>query len=247
MNYEITDNTLGKIIIVPHKRAKNVIARQKNEYIQLTVPYGITRNRILSTIEKLKPRLLNLPKTETPKNTLITENDTIHTHTFSVHIARHTITEKIGISLKNEKLHISFPQNSDISTPENQNIIRQAVISALRKEAKRVLSEKTAHFAKKFGLSYNAIKIMSSKTRWGSCSGKKNINYSLFLLLLPEKFINYVVLHELAHTVEMNHSERFWVLLDRFTDKRAKELAKELRGYRTEWSGFSFYGNSAIV
>ena len=238
MRYELTDIELGKIIVVPHQRAKNIIARRKNEHIQLTVPYGITRNRILSTIEKLKPRLLNLPKTKTPQNTLITENDIIHTHTFSVHIVRHTITDKIGISLKNEKLHISFPQNSDISTPENQNGIRQAVISVLRKEAKRVLSEKTAYFAKKFGLSYNEIKIMSSKTRWGSCSGKKNINYSLFLLLLPEKFIDYVVLHELAHTVEMNHSERFWALLDGFTDKRARELVKELRRYRGAWSSF---------
>ena len=238
MRYELTDIELGKIIVVPHQRAKNIIARRKNEHIQLTVPYGITRNRILSTIEKLKPRLLNLPKTKTPQNTLITENDIIHTHTFSVHIVRHTITDKIGISLKNEKLHISFPQNSDISTPENQNVIRQAVISVLRKEAKRVLSEKTAYFAKKFGLSYNEIKIMSSKARWGSCSGKKNINYSLFLLLLPEKFIDYVVLHELAHTVEMNHSERFWGLLDRFTNNQAKTLAKELKGYKAEWSGF---------
>ena len=238
MQYELTDIELGKIIIVPHKRAKNFIARRKNEYIQLTVPYGVTRNRILSTIEKLKPRLLNLPKTKSTENTLISENDVIHTHTFTAHIARHTITEKIGISLKNEKLHISFPQNSDISTPENQNAIRQAIISTLRKEARRILPEKTAHFAKKFGLSYNEIKIMSSKTRWGSCSGKKNINYSLFLLLLPEKFIDYVVLHELTHTVEMNHSERFWMLLDGFTNNRAKELARELRGYRAEWSGF---------
>jgi len=235
MQYEITNTELGKIIIVPHKRAKNIIARRKNEHIQLTVPYGITRNRILSTIEKLKPKLLNLQQTEKPKTTVVTESDTIQTFAFSAHINRHSITERIGIALKNEKLHISFPQNSDIASPENQNAIRQAIIWGLRKEAKRILAEKTAHFAKKFNLSYHEIKINSSKTRWGSCSGKKNINYSLFLLLLPEKFIDYVVLHELAHTVEMNHSEKFWRLLDTFTNNQAKVLAKELKAYKAEF------------
>ena len=238
MKYEITDNTLGKILIVSHKRAKNIIARRKNEYIQLTVPYGITQNRILSTIEKLKPKLLNLQPVEKPKTTVITESDTIQTFAFSVHIVRHTISEKIAISLKNSNLHISFPQNSDISTVENQNAIRQAIIWGLRKEAKRILAEKTAHFAKTFNLSYGIIKINSSKSRWGSCSGKKNINYSLFLLLLPEKFIDYVVLHELAHTVEMNHSERFWALLDTFTNNKSKALAKELKVHKSEWHDF---------
>jgi predicted metal-dependent hydrolase len=232
MQYEITDKQLGKILITPHARAKNIIARRKNEHIQLTVPYGITRNRILSTIEKLKPKLLKLQQAETPKTTTITENDIIETHTFSTHIKRHTITDKIAISLKNEKLHISFPQNSDISTPENQNAIRQAIIWGLRKEAKRILAEKTNYFAEKFNLSYGVIKINSGKSRWGSCSGGKNINYSLFLLLLPEKFIDYVVLHELAHTVEMNHSERFWNLLDTLTNNQSKALAKELKAYK---------------
>jgi predicted metal-dependent hydrolase len=241
MNYELTDKELGKILITPNARAKQMIARQKSGYIQLTVPYGVTRDYILSTIKQLKPRLLNLGKTETQKRIAVTETDIIHTHSFSAHIERHTITDKIGISLKNGKLHISFPQNSDISTPGNQNTIRQAVIWGLRTEAKRILSEKTAHFAKKFNLSYNDIKINSSKTRWGSCSARKSINYSLYLLLLPEKFIDYVVLHELAHTAEMNHSEKFWKLLDTFTNNQSKQLSKELRGCKSKWYDFLIF------
>jgi predicted metal-dependent hydrolase len=238
MNYELTDKELGKILITPNARAKRTIARRKNGYIQLTVPYGVTSAYILSTIEELKPRLLNLGKAETPKCIAVTESNIIHTYSFSAHIERHTITDKIGLSLKSGKLHISFPQNSDISTSENQNIIRQAVIWGLRTEAKRVLPEKTAHFAKKLNLSYNDIKINSSKTRWGSCSARKNINYSLYLLLLPEKFIDYVVLHELAHTEEMNHSERFWSLLSSFCGCDAKIFSKELKNYKSEWYDF---------
>jgi predicted metal-dependent hydrolase len=238
MIYELTDEKLGKIIIKPHVRAKRIIARQKNGHIELTVPQSVRRRFILSTIERMKPQLLNLLEAKKNKRTAVNENDIIHTHTFTTHIGRHSISDQIGLSLKNEKLLISFPQNSDISTPESQNAIRKAVAWGLRIEAKRILSEKTAYFAQKFNLLYNGVKITSSKGRWGSCSGRKNINYSLYLLLLPEKFIDYVVLHELAHTVEMNHSEHFWALLDTFTNHQSRVLAKELKAYKSEWGDF---------
>ena len=238
MNYELTHPQLGKIAVTPHKRAKRIIARRKEDGIQLTVPPSIARNQILSTIERLKPRLLELPLPKSQKAIMISESDIIHTHTFTVHIKRHSVTDKIAVSLKNGKLLVSFPQNSDLTSQDSQRLIRQAITCGLRNEAKRILTEKTKHFAEKFNLSFDTIKINSGKTRWGSCSGGKNINYSLFLLLLPEKLIDYVVLHELAHTVEMNHSHKFWALLDAFTNNQAKTLTKELKAYRCEWKDF---------
>ena len=84
------------------------------------------------------------------------------------------------------------------------------------------------------GLPYERVKINSSSGRWGSCSARRNINLSYFLLLLPAHLIDYVLLHELAHTVEMNHGERFWALLNKLTDGKAEALRTELRQYRTE-------------
>jgi predicted metal-dependent hydrolase len=81
------------------------------------------------------------------------------------------------------------------------------------------------------------VKINSSRGRWGSCSAKKTINLSLFLLLLPQHLIDYVLLHELCHIREMNHSVRFWKLLDSFTDEKALQLREELKGYKTEIAG----------
>ena len=78
------------------------------------------------------------------------------------------------------------------------------------------------------------MKINSSRGRWGSCSARKDINLSYYLVLLPFRLIDYVLLHELCHTREMNHSERFWQLLDRFTGGKALALRKELKEYRTE-------------
>lgn len=67
---------------------------------------------------------------------------------------------------------------------------------------------------KTFGFSYNSVRLKYLKSRWGSCSGKRNINLSLRLLLLPDEIRDYVIIHELAHLREMNHSKAFWSLVE---------------------------------
>ena len=87
--------------------------------------------------------------------------------------------------------------------------------------------------AVKYGFSYNAVSLRNSRTRWGSCSNRKNISLSIYLQLLPTHLSDYVLLHELCHTVEMNHSATFWALMDKVTDGRARSLRRELRTYAT--------------
>jgi predicted metal-dependent hydrolase len=226
--YELIDKELGRIVVNHHKRAKRVIARRRGGYIQLTVPDRFNMKNIPSLLQELKPGIMKLGR---PSPACITEEDVISTLTFDAHIVRDPYVEKRRLSLKNGNLHIFVPSLTDISLPENQESIKKAIINVLRLEAKRVLPVKTAFFAEKQGLTYNQVKINSSRSRWGSCSIKKNINFSLFLMLLPERLINYVVLHELAHTIEMNHSERFWQLLERFCDGKARMLRKEVKDY----------------
>jgi len=233
--YELIDKELGRIVVTPHKRAKRVIARRRGGYIQLTVPDRFNMKNIPSLLRELKPGIMKLKQ---PLLAFITEEDVISTLTFDARIVRDPYIEKRSLSLKNGNLHIFVPATSNISLPENQKKIKEAIINVLRMEAKRVFPEKTAFFAEKQGLSYNQIKINSSRSRWGSCSAKKNINFSLFLLLLPERLIDYVVLHELAHTIEMNHSEQFWQLLDRFCDGKARMLRKEVKDYSPD--GYHF-------
>jgi len=104
--------------------------------------------------------------------------------------------------------------------------------TALRRNAKSVLPFQLAQLAQLHGFTYSNVKIRKSKSRWGSCSTKGTISLSFYLLLLPEHLIEYVLLHELCHTVQMNHSPAFWALLNKCTQNRAKELRKELKKYR---------------
>jgi predicted metal-dependent hydrolase len=233
--YELIDKELGRIVVTPHKRAKRIIARRKGEFIRLTVPYRFNMKNIHTVLQELKPGIMKLSQ---PTTATITEEDVISTLTFDVHIAKDPFIGRLSLSLKEGKLQLYLPMASDISQPENQKIIKEAIIHVLRREAKRVLPEKTAFFARKEGLSYHQIRINSSRSRWGSCSAKKNINFSLFLLLLPERLIDYVVLHELAHTIEMNHGDRFWQLLERLCDGKAKMLREEVKNYSSD--GYRF-------
>jgi predicted metal-dependent hydrolase len=99
-------------------------------------------------------------------------------------------------------------------------------------EAQINLFNRLDYFSEKHGFSYNRAGFRCQKTRWGSCSGKNNINLNVNIAFLPEELQDYVLLHELVHTKVKNHSRKFWAELDKYTEGRAKELSKELKKYR---------------
>ncbi len=79
--------------------------------------------------------------------------------------------------------------------------------------AKQHIPKITKHFSQIMGVSYGRITIREQKTRWGSCSDKGNLNFNWKLVLLPAELLEYVVVHELAHRKEMNHSPAFWKIV----------------------------------
>ena len=88
--------------------------------------------------------------------------------------------------------------------------LTQQELKALAKQAAEDLSKRVARFAPLVGVSWGRITIRCQRTRWGSCSGKGNLNFNCLLMLSPEEVRDYVVVHELCHRKQMNHSPRFW-------------------------------------
>ena len=83
-------------------------------------------------------------------------------------------------------------------------------LQALARQARQTVPERVAYFAPLVGVTYGRITIRSQHTLWGSCSGKGNLSFNCLLMLTPPEVLDYVVVHELCHRKEMNHSARFW-------------------------------------
>ena len=81
--------------------------------------------------------------------------------------------------------------------------------------ARKIFPERVTYFAERMGVTYNRITIREQKTRWGSCSSAGNLNFNWKLVLMPPELLDYVVVHELAHRKEMNHSPRFWAVVQK--------------------------------
>jgi predicted metal-dependent hydrolase len=98
-------------------------------------------------------------------------------------------------------------------------------------EARRLLVDRLRELAARHGFQYNKATVKNQRTLWGSCSHRNNINLNVNLLRLPEELRDYVILHELVHTLHKNHSRAFWRELDRFVGD-AKNLQRHLRQFR---------------
>lgn len=107
-----------------------------------------------------------------------------------------------------------------------------AQIEALRRGAKRVLPAMVERLAHEFGFSYGRVTIRATRSKWGCCTSQNNLSLSLYLMTLPTHLQEFVVLHELCHTVHHNHSAAFHALLDKVTGGREKELNRQLKGIR---------------
>ena len=99
-----------------------------------------------------------------------------------------------------------------------------------REQARRILPERVKWYADQFGFQYEGVKITSAKTRWGSCSSKGSLSFSWRLILAPIEQVDYVVVHELVHTIHHNHSRRFWKKLEAVMPDY-KERKKWLRNH----------------
>ena len=109
--------------------------------------------------------------------------------------------------------------------------VQKARTEELRRMAKADLPSRIERLSLATGLKYAKLSIRASRTKWGSCSGQNHISLSLFLMTLPEHLRDYVIVHELCHTVHHNHSPHFHALVDRLVGGKEKALNRELRAF----------------
>lgn len=132
--------------------------------------------------------------------------------TFRLHIvcnpARHTagISVVEGVQYSQEVKDLLV-----VETPlTDSDFIIECLESWYKKNARNIITMRVEHYAKVMRITYGRISIRSQKSRWGSCSSAGNLNFNWHLVMMPSKILDYVVIHELAHRIEMNHSKQFW-------------------------------------
>lgn len=225
----ISDKDFGKIHFVVRRSARNITMRVNEDGLHVTTPPYRSITALLEAIAPFRERLRNVCSEVKPKPFDL--NFSIEAECFRLKLETSPL-KNFTVSMRDETVVIACPAHADFTTDRVQTLVKNAVMRAMRKKAEEYLPPLVQYWSSLFDLPYNKVTISKARSRWGSCSSKRDISLSFYLMLLPAHLMDYVILHELAHTREMNHGPKFWELLNQLTDGKALALRKELRMHR---------------
>lgn len=224
----LSDPDFGRIVLRSRRLARNITMRVKPDGLYVTVPPYSKTDKVLSVLSAYRERLLeDFRKVAVKKIDL---DFSIQAECFRLCLVS---GEQKCFMLREVEgyFQLCCPPHVDFSDEGVQMLIHNAIVRALKKAAEGYLPPLLQMWAERYGLSYKKVRITGAKSRWGSCTATRTISLSCYLMLVPARLMDYVLLHELAHTREMNHGERFWKLLNEMTEGQALRLRAELRKF----------------
>jgi predicted metal-dependent hydrolase len=225
---------IGKVYVTRKASVRNLkIVIKPLKGVQVIIPAFMTMENALRFVEEkipwIKKSQMKLKKLE-HGITVFDEHTVFKTNNHMLILDKHQKpTLKTVISLG--EIRVTFPDYADIRDSRIQKVIRKAVHKAWLIEAKVYLPQRLQLLSNINGLHYSGVTIRDNKTRWGSCSGDNRISLNIHLMRLPQHLCDYIILHELCHTVHKHHQKAFWVFLNQLTVGKARELDKELNHY----------------
>lgn len=226
---------IGEVLFRKSRRAKkiNISVKPFNGVVvsfPFYVSYKVAEEVAYSKIEWIKKSIGKMKNFEGKKH-IYTESSEFSTRAHDL-VIQQKVSGNISVTVRNGTISVKYPSSHNVISDEVQSAIKIGIERALKNEAKEYLPLKVSQFAKKNDFDYNQVFCKNMKSRWGSCSVRNNINLNIHLMQLPEELIDYVVLHELCHTVHKNHSKRFWNKLE-YVLPDSKILDKRLREFST--------------
>lgn len=210
MTATIHDDEFGEITVRRTTRATSVkISVGPDGALRASLPpYAPTillRRLVKSSREQLRKMLAQ----QKPKYTIKDGMDIGKSHRLITVEADATSVKRTG-----QRIIAKLAPGDTLATPSVEKLVRQSIISALRIEAKSYLPKRLAYLADKLECRYEKVRFSHASSRWGSCSSSGTISLNIALMALPFELIDYVLIHELCHTKQMNHSKRFWNLVE---------------------------------
>lgn len=220
----IHDDEFGKIVVRRSSRATQVRLRVAPDgtlraSLPLYAPLFLVKRLIKSSRDQLREL-----RDQSHANTSYTDGMQVgKSHTLIV-----KPSQSLDVARKGRQIILSLPESMTLNDSQVIQKIKEGVAAALRTEAKSYLPRRLSYLAKQHGYSYSRVRFSHASGRWGSCSTEGTISLNIALMKLPLELIDYVLLHELAHTKEMNHSSKFWENV-RKTDPNYKEHRRRLK------------------
>lgn len=199
----------ANVEIIRSNRSKRVSLKANRHGIYIIVPTSTSIQEIIPFIESRKEwisRSLNYFEkiTRGLDPALIQQGKVLFLGTpYDIHLVKDKLCFVI-LSNNLKRITVHSP---------NADKRKKTMIEFYRQHTSRILDERIKLFASKLNLNFNRITIRYHRSRWGSCSVKRNLNFNVMLSALPNNVIDYVIVHELIHLIELNHSKRFWELI----------------------------------
>lgn len=222
----IIDEEFGTIILRRSAKASHVRIRvapdgRLRASLPLYAPLFVVRRLIKTSRLELRAMLNEShPVTHYENGMLIGKSHTL--------IVRASTAKTTSVKRHGQQLLVSLPTGQQLNDPAVAQVIRDGSIEALRVEAKSYLPKRLAFLAQKNDVHYEKVRFSHASGRWGSCSSNGTISLNIALMKLPFELIDYVLVHELSHTKQMNHSDEFWRLVEQ-SDPLYRQHRRELK------------------
>ncbi|NVP17527.1 M48 family metallopeptidase [Candidatus Gracilibacteria bacterium] len=194
--------------IVKSFRKSMSMSFDKDGVLIVKAPFFVTQKTILDFVEKNKSWIEKTKTKISLKNLSFDFGESYYLFGESYKLLSDSMSEKIIFDGTNFYLNIKY-----------KNKIKEKLLEFYKLKAQDYIKNRARELSILNNLEFSQVKITSAKTRWGSCTSKKNINFSFRLIMSPKQTIDYVIIHELSHLLEMNHSPKFWKNVDIFFQK----------------------------
>ncbi len=217
--------------IIKPQNKRIVIKVTKTGSVTVIIPKAKMVDNAEQFVLKKKSWIIKHAQKPRMQPLLYTQNTSNFTSFHSLEIHYHDL-DTISADIKKNKVYLFVSKQHDVASERIQVFIRKIREKALGIEAKIVLPERVQYLASFHSFTYTHVSVSSARTRWGSCSAGNRLSFSCYIMILPPHLIDFIILHELCHTVHKNHGAQFHALWKQVVGDCKMQYEKELKSYK---------------